>query len=82
MTLDVDYIADEYLITEPQLIVAVVRALRHEKGYTQQFVAESLLLSQKTVSALERNADKACFYNLHRLLDLLDAEIVVRRRSR
>lgn len=80
MTLNVDYISDEFLIGKPELIVAVVRALRHEKAYTQQFIAERLGVSQKTMSAMERNADKSTFKNLHRLLDLLDAEIVIRKR--
>lgn len=80
MTLNVDYVSDEYPIREPEMMVTVLRALRHDKAYTQQFVAERLGISQKTLSALERNADKATFKNLHRLLELLDAEVIIRKR--
>jgi HTH-type transcriptional regulator / antitoxin HipB len=80
MAIDSDYITEEYRITEAEMIIAVLRALRHEKAYTQQFIADNLQLSQRTVSALERNAHKANFSSIVRLLDLLDAELVVRKK--
>lgn len=80
MAIESDYITEEYRITEAEMIVAVLKALRHEKAYTQQFIADNLQLSQRTVSALERNAHKANFGSIVRLLDLLDAELVVRKK--
>lgn len=80
MAIESDFITEEYRINEAETIVAVLKALRHEKAYTQQFVADNLQLSQRTVSALERNAHKANFGSIVRLLDLLDAELVVRKR--
>lgn len=81
MTIEIEYITEEYRIDEPAMIVAVIKALRHEKGLTQQQIADSMDLSQKTVSALERNAHKANFSSILSLLELLDAELIIRKRS-
>jgi HTH-type transcriptional regulator / antitoxin HipB len=80
MAIEIDYVMEEYRLGSPETIVAVLKALRHEKGYTQQFIADNLQLSQKTVSALERNAHKANFSSILNLLDLLDAELIVRKK--
>ncbi|HEX4878599.1 MAG TPA: helix-turn-helix transcriptional regulator [Limnobacter sp.] len=80
MSIETNYVTEEYRIAEPLDLIAILRALRHEKGYTQQHIADNLQLSQKTVSALERNAHKANFSSIITLLDLLDAELVIRKK--
>lgn len=81
MSVETNYVTEEYVLTESVAVVAVLKALRHEKGYTQQYIADNLQLSQKTVSALERNAFKANFSSVFALLELLDAELVIRKKS-
>lgn len=81
MNIDSDYLVDEYGIRLPNDLPLVLKSLRHQKGLSQQQVADMLGISQKTMSALERNADMANFTRLVKLLELLDAEFVIRPRS-
>lgn len=81
MSIDSDYLVEEYGIRLPNELPLVLRSLRHQKGLSQQQVADMLGISQKTMSSLERKADMANFTRLVKLLELLDAEFVIRPRS-
>jgi HTH-type transcriptional regulator / antitoxin HipB len=81
MNIDSDYLVEEYGVRLPGELPVILKALRHQKGLTQQQVAEMLGISQKTMSSLERNADVANFSRLVKLLELLDAEFVVKPKN-
>lgn len=81
MNIDTDYLVEEYGILLPKDLPLVLKSLRHQKGLSQQQVADMLGISQKTMSSLERKADMANFARLVKLLELLDAEFVIRPRS-
>jgi transcriptional regulator with XRE-family HTH domain len=81
MNIDSDYLVEEYGVRLPNDLPLVLRSLRHQKGLSQQQVADMLGISQKTMSSLERKADMANFTRLVKLLELLDAEFVIRPRS-
>lgn len=81
MSIDSDYLVEEYGIRLPNELPLVLRSLRHQKRLSQQQVADMLGISQKTMSSLERKADMANFTRLVKLLELLDAEFVIRPRS-
>lgn len=77
---DIKFIVDETIIAAPADLTQAVRKLRKSHKITQQAMGDSLGVNQKTVSALERNMYKASFARVKEVLDLLDAEIVIRRK--
>jgi transcriptional regulator with XRE-family HTH domain len=81
MAVDIKPIDDEFHIRLNSDVNAVAKVLRTQKSYTQQELAEILGISQKTFSALERNLHNANFSRIHKLMDLLGAEIVIRKKS-
>lgn len=72
--------ADFVKLGNAQELVEVVRQLRQEAGYSQQVVAEKIGISQKTMSSLERHIDRANFTRIYEVLNLLDADIYIRKR--
>lgn len=80
MAIKIQSVEDEIHLSRSTDISLVLKSLRVQKGATQQEMADVLGISQKTFSALERNAYNANFSRLFKLLDLLDAEIIIKRK--
>lgn len=56
----------------------LLKAFRKQSGLTQEEVALRLGVTQQTLSALERNADKVSTGRLLQLLGILGVELVLR----
>lgn len=69
---------DFTILTAEQLPV-VLQAFRKQAGMTQVATAMRLGVTQQTLSAMERNADKASVDRLLALLSVLGVEMVLRR---
>ena len=76
-----DYLIDEYPIKNPTELPLILKSLRHQKGWSQQQVADLLDISQKTMSSLERNSSNANFSRIAKLVELLGSEIVIRPKA-
>jgi len=72
--------ADFPIRTAEQLPV-VLQAFRKQAGLTQAAVAMRLGITQQTLSALERNAEKVSADRLLALLSILGVELVLRQGS-
>ncbi|MCE2746261.1 MAG: helix-turn-helix transcriptional regulator [Burkholderiales bacterium] len=81
MNINSEFLIDEYGVKSPKDLPLILRSLRHQKGYSQKQIAEMLGISQKTMSALERNASSANFSRIVKLLELLDAEIIIKSKN-
>lgn len=66
------------LQTSAQLPI-LLRAFRKEAGLTQAAAALRLGISQQSMSAMERNADKVSADRLLQLLRILGVELVLRQ---
>lgn len=58
-----------------------LRALRRAKGWSQAELGRRIGLSQKRISAIERNPESVAFDQLLTLLMALGAELLVRPRQ-
>ncbi|HCN73757.1 MAG TPA: XRE family transcriptional regulator [Pusillimonas sp.] len=72
--------ADFTIRTAEQLPV-LLQAFRKQAGLTQSTVAMRLGVTQQTLSALERNAEKVSADRLLALLSILGVELVLRQGS-
>ncbi|WP_237173881.1 helix-turn-helix domain-containing protein [Paracandidimonas lactea] len=72
--------ADFTIRTAEQLPV-LLHAFRKQAGLSQSAVAMRLGITQQTLSALERNADKVSADRLLALLSILGVELVLRQGS-
>ena len=70
-----------YAVQTAEQLPALLRAFRKESGLTQAQVAASLGVTQQTLSALERNAQKVSADRLLQLLGILGVEMALRRRE-
>ncbi|HBT32683.1 MAG TPA: XRE family transcriptional regulator [Pusillimonas sp.] len=70
--------ADFTIRTAEQLPV-LLQAFRKQAGLTQSAVAMRLGVTQQTLSALERNAEKVSADRLLALLSILGVELVLRQ---
>jgi len=70
--------ADFTIRTAEQLPI-LLQAFRKQAGMTQVATAMRLGVTQQTLSAMERNADKASVDRLLALLSVLGVEMVLRR---
>lgn len=71
----------EFPIRTADQLPALLQAFRRETGLTQAEVALRLGVSQQTLSAFERNADKMGADRLLQLLGLLGVELVLRKSA-
>jgi len=71
--------ADFTVRTSAQLPV-LLQAFRKESGLTQAAAAKRMGITQQTLSALERNAQKASVDRLLHLLNVLGVELVLREK--
>ena len=69
----------DYIIRTPQQLPAVLQGFRKQAGVTQAEAALRLGVTQQTLSAFERNADKVSAARLMRLLSVLGVELVLRK---
>lgn len=69
----------DYIIRTPEQLPAVLQGFRKQAGLTQAEAALRLGVTQQTLSALERNAEKVSVARLMRLLSILGVELVLRK---
>ena len=71
----------DFTIRTSDQVPTVLQAFRKEAGLTQAEAALRLGVTQQTMSALERNAEKVSVERLMRLLSILGVELVLRQSS-
>lgn len=69
----------DFTIRTAEQLPVVLQAFRKQAGMTQVATAMRLGVTQQTLSAMERNADKASVDRLLALLSVLGVEMVLRR---
>ena len=71
----------QYPVHTAEQLPALLRAFRKESGLTQAQVAANLGVTQQTLSALERNAQKVSADRLLQLLGILGVDLVLQSRG-
>lgn len=71
----------QYTVRTPEQLPTLLKAFRKQAGLTQGQLATRLGVTQQTVSALERNANKVSADRLLQLLGILGAEMVLQSRG-
>lgn len=67
----------------PMLLAAAIRRLRHDRGVTQEQLAERAGVSRQWLSLVERGQRSGVEYSLVvQLLDVLDASLQIRDETR
>lgn len=72
---------DKYAVRTSEQLPALIRGFRKQAGLTQGQLAERLGVTQQTLSALERNADRVSVDRLLQLLGILGVEMVLQPRN-
>lgn len=70
-----------YAVRTAEQLPALLKAFRKESGLTQTQVATRLGVTQQTLSALERNAQKMSAERLLHLLGALGVEMVLQPKA-
>lgn len=68
-----------FTVRTPDQLPQLLQAFRKEAGLTQAEAALRMGVSQQTLSALERNAERVSVERLMRLLSILGVEFVLRK---
>lgn len=71
----------DFTVRTAEQLPALLQAFRKQAGMTQAAVALRLGVTQQTLSALERNAEKVSADRLLELLSILGVELVLRQRT-
>ncbi|WP_341238243.1 helix-turn-helix transcriptional regulator [uncultured Limnobacter sp.] len=71
----------DFTIRTAEQIGVLLQAFRKQAGMTQSDVAMRLGVTQQTLSALERNAEKVSAERLLELLGILGVEVVLRQSN-
>lgn len=71
----------DFTVRTADQLPALLQGFRKQAGLTQAATAMRLGVTQQTLSALERNADKVSAARLLQLLSILDVELVLRPRD-
>lgn len=71
----------QYTVRTPEQLPALLKAFRKQAGLTQGQLARRLGITQQTLSALERNANKVSADRLLQLLGLLGVDLVLQSRG-
>lgn len=71
----------DFTVRTATQLPALLQGFRKEAGLTQAATALRLGVTQQTLSALERNADKVSADRLLQLLSILGVEMVLRRQE-
>lgn len=69
---------NDFVVRTPDQLPALLQAFRRQAGLTQEEAAVRLGVTQQTMSALERNAERVSAARLMKLLGLLGVELVLR----
>ena len=69
----------DFVVRTPDQLPALLQAFRKQAGLTQDEAAVRLGVTQQTLSALERNAERVSAARLMKLLGLLGVELVLRK---
>lgn len=69
------------VLVSPDHVGPLLRALRVERGISQQALAQQLGVTPSNLSQLEKNAAAASLQRLMRVLAQLDLELVIRDRG-
>lgn len=72
---------NQYTVHAAEQLPALLKAFRKDAGLTQVETALRLGITQQTLSALERNAQKVSAERLLQLLSLLGVEMVLQKKS-
>ncbi len=72
----------QYTVRTPEQLPTLLKAFRKQAGLTQGQLAMRLGITQQTVSALERNADKVSADRLLQLLGILGVDLLLQSRGR
>jgi len=70
----------EFTVHTAEHLSALLQGFRKQAGLTQSDMARRLGITQQTLSAFERNADKASADRLLEYLSILGVELVLRQR--
>ena len=70
-----------YTVRTPEQLPGLLKAFRKQVGLTQGQLATRLGITQQTLSALERNANKVSADRLLQLLAILGVEMVLQSRN-
>jgi len=71
----------QYTVRTPEQLPALLKAFRKQAGLTQGQLATRVGITQQTLSALERNANKVSADRLLQLLAILGVEMVLQSRG-
>ena len=69
----------DFIVRTSEQLPALLQAFRKQAGLTQAEAAVRLGVTQQTMSALERNAEKVSAARLMKLLSILGVELVLRK---
>lgn len=69
----------DFTVRTAEQLPALLQGFRKQAGLTQAATAMRLGVTQQTLSALERNAEKVSADRLLRLLSILGVELVLRQ---
>lgn len=69
----------DFVVRTPEQLPGLLQAYRKQTGMTQAEAAVRLGVTQQTMSALERNAEKVSAARLMKLLSILGVELVLRK---
>jgi HTH-type transcriptional regulator/antitoxin HipB len=72
----------DYVIRTPDQLSKMLSSFRKSSGLTQSELALRMGVTQQTISASERNADAVSAARLMRLLNILDVELVLRKKRK
>jgi HTH-type transcriptional regulator / antitoxin HipB len=72
---------DQFVVRTPGQLSGLLRGFRDARGLTQVEAAARLGVTQQTLSALERNADRVSVARLMKLLSILGVELVLREAA-
>jgi len=70
----------EFTVHTAEHLSALLQGFRKQAGLTQSDMAVRLGITQQTLSAFERNADKASADRLLEYLSILGVQLVLRQR--
>lgn len=70
---------NEFTVRTSEHLSALLQGFRKQAGLTQSDMARRLGVTQQTLSAFERNADKASADRLLEYLSILGVELVLRQ---
>ena len=71
---------NDFPVRTPEQLPGLLQSFRKMAGLTQAELALRLGVTQQTLSAMERNAAKVSADRLMKLLQILDVELVLRKR--